>query len=83
MTGVKSPVCCVIGIIVKVNAVRIFEFCKAAESAGKKPGVRKPVLNRRLGSGVALNVIVYRPAEGAGLEIARLPPSQPETLVRD
>jgi hypothetical protein len=53
MTGVKSPVYCVIGIIVKVNAVRIFEFCKAAESAGKKPGVRKPGLNKRLGSGVS------------------------------
>jgi hypothetical protein len=41
MTGVKSPVYCVIGIIVKVNAVRIFEFCKAAESAAKKPGSKK------------------------------------------
>jgi hypothetical protein len=41
MTGVKSPVCYVIGIIVKVNAVRIFEFCEAAESAGRKPGARK------------------------------------------
>ena len=48
MTGVKSPVYCVIGIIVKVNAVRIFEFCEAAESAGRASWLRKSGLNKRL-----------------------------------